>query len=147
MLTDRRDISALQVLNAYKSKQPLIEKRHELLKSNLAVTPAFLKNVSRLEAYLLIHYIAVTVHALIERELRAGMRRQKVKELPLYPESRECKAPTTRRIIDVFQSLQRHVLFSQGQHVQTFGPELSELHETILRLLGLTPAGYHAAWR
>jgi transposase len=147
LLTDRRDLSALQVLNAYKSKQPLIEKRHALLKSTLAVTPAFLKNVSRLEAYLLIHYIAVTVHALIERELRAAMRRQKVKELPLYPESRECKAPTTTRIIDVFESLQRHLLFSRGQHVQTFGPELSQLHETILQLLGLAPTAYHAAWR
>ena len=135
------------MLNAYKSKQPLIEKRHELLKSTLAVTPAFLKNVSRLEAYLLVRYIAVTVHALIERALRAGMRTQKIKELPLYPERRECKAPTTTRIIDVFEPLQRHRLFSQNQEVKTFGPELSELHETILRLLGLTPAAYHAAWQ
>jgi transposase len=61
--------------------QPLVEKRHDLLKNTLEVTPMFLKSVSRLEAFLFLNYIAITVHAVIERQLRMAMAAQEIKKL------------------------------------------------------------------
>jgi transposase len=139
LLSNCRDLSIKEVLEAYKRKHPLIEKRHEMLKSVLGTTPLFLKNIGRVEAFLFLEYIAMTVHALIERELRKAMEREGIKKLPLYPEERECKAPTAARVIEVFGNLQRHILSGVGgQRVQNFMPEVSELQEKILRLLGIS---------
>ena len=41
----------------------------------------FLKSVSRLEAFLVLNYIAITVHAVIERQLRMAMAAQEIKTL------------------------------------------------------------------
>ena len=94
LLTNRRDLSFLDILACYKSKQPFVEKRHELLKNTLNITPAFLKSISRLEAFLFLAYVALTAHALMERELRKSMQDKKLKSLRLYPEARDCSAPT-----------------------------------------------------
>ncbi len=72
--------------------------------------------------------------------MRAGMAREKLDRLPLYPEERECKAPSTERILDVFASLQRHRLRRAGRLVQVFEPELNDLHRQILGLMRLTPS-------
>jgi transposase len=139
LLSNCRELSIKEVLEAYKRKHPLIEKRHEMLKSVLGTTPLFLKNIGRVEAFLFLEYIAMTVHALIERELRKAMEREGIKKLPLYPEERECKAPTAARVIEVFGNLQRHILSGEkGQRVQIFMPEVSELQEKILGLLGFS---------
>ncbi|MEE8372726.1 MAG: transposase, partial [Dehalococcoidia bacterium] len=45
-------LSILAVLDAYKSKQPFLEKRHHLFKNVEAATPMYLKSVSRIEALL-----------------------------------------------------------------------------------------------
>lgn len=147
LLTDCVDFSMRQVLEAYKSKQPLVEARHDLLKNTLEVTPAFLKSVPRLEAYLFAHYIAVTVHALIERELRNRMRAKRIKKLPLYPEGRDCKAPTMARISDFFEPLQRHILRKGRKEAQRFPPELTPLHEQVLKLIGMSTRKYHTSWQ
>jgi len=139
LLSNCRELSIKEVLEAYKRKHPLIEKRHEMLKSVLGTTPLFLKNIGRVEAFLFLEYIAMTVHALIERELRKAMEREGIKKLPLYPEERECKAPTAARVIEVFGNLQRHILSGEkGQRVQIFMPEVSELQDKILGLLGFS---------
>jgi len=139
LLTNCPDLSVKQVLEAYKRKQPLIEKRHEMLKTVLEAAPLWLKNVGRVEAFLFLEYVALTVHALVERELRQAMEREGVKMLPLYPEERECEAPTAARVFEVFGTLQRHVLSKGGKEVQKFLPELTNLHRQILRLLGVPP--------
>jgi transposase len=137
LLSNCGDLSIKEVLEAYKRKHPLIEKRHEMLKSVLRTTPLFLKNIGRVEAFLFLEYIAMTVHALIERELRTAMKREGIKKLPLYPEERDCTAPTAARVIEVFENLQRHILSGEeGQRVQTFMPEVTELQKKILGLLG-----------
>lgn len=139
LLTNCPDLSKLEVLTAYKSKQPFVEKRHDLLKNTLAVTPVFLKSISRFEAFLFLGYVSITVHALIERELRKAMQSNKLKGLPLYPEDRDCRAPTMARLIEVFGNLQRHKLSKAGRTVQRFDPELTELQQQILTLLQLSP--------
>jgi len=146
LVTNDRKASMLEVLTAYKSKQPLIEKRHDLLKNTLEVTPAFLKNIGRLEAFLFLTYIAITVHALIERHLRMAMANQKIKKLPLYPEGRQCRTPTMARLIDNFEALQRHVLLKGRTVIQQFVPELTDLHRKLLDLLGLSTNAYQNRW-
>jgi transposase len=139
LLTNCDDLSFLEILTAYKTKQPLVEKRHDLLKNTLEVTPAYLKSISRLEAFLFMSFVGITVHALIERELRKAMEVHKLEALPLYPENRECRAPTMARLIEVFGNLQRHILSKAGEMVQRFDPELTELQQQILGLLRLSP--------
>ena len=47
--------------------------------------------------------------------------------------------PTAARVIEVLGNLQRHILSAEGgQRVQTFMPEVSELQEKTLGLLGIT---------
>lgn len=139
LITNCKDLSLQVILEAYKF-QPKLEKRHEQLKSVQNVAPVWLKNVSRIEALLFLYFVALLVHALLEREVRAGMARQKLDRLPLYPEERECKSPSTGRILDVFAPLQRHRLCKAGRLVRVFEPELNDLHRQILRLMQLPPS-------
>lgn len=142
LLTNCHDLSMKQVLEAYRRKQPLIEKRHEMLKTVLAATPMFLKNVARVEAFLFLEYVALTVHALVERELRQAMQQQGVKKLALYPEERECEAPTAARVFEVFAPLQRHELSKGGKVAQVFLPEVTVLQKKILKFLGIPVTRY-----
>ena len=128
-------------------KQPFVEQRHDLLKNVLEIPPAFLKSVSRLEAFLFLTYVALTVHALIERQLRLGMQQQHTGPLPLYPEGRECAAPTMARLLDVFGDLRRNVVRDAGTIVKVFPPELRDVHTTTLGLLGITARQYQASWK
>lgn len=137
LITNRKKLSIREVLDAYKSKQPQIEKRHHLLKSVLAAMPALLKSISRLEALLLVQYVALTVHALIERELRRAMVARGLDQLPLYPERRRCRAPTADRILEIFGSVQRHDLSKEGNSVQRFDAELDPLQRKLLQLLAI----------
>jgi transposase len=142
LITNCPDLPHLDVFLAYRGRQPLVEQRHDLLKNTLEVAPAFLKNVGRLEAFLLLEFIALVVHALLERQIREAMNDDSIDHLPIYPEQRPCKAPTMSRLMDLFQNLQRHVLFDNGTIVQVFGPDLTTLQRDILKMLGLSEIIY-----
>lgn len=137
LITNRNklELSQREVLHAYKSKQPMIEQRHDLLKNVLDVMPALLKSISRLEALLFVQYVALTVHALIERQLRRAMSARGVEQLPLYPEKRRCKAPTTDRVLEIFGDLQCHRLTKNGTTVQRFDPPLTWMQRKLLQFL------------
>lgn len=134
LITNDRDLSLKAILEAYKF-QPKLEKRHEQLKSVQNLAPVWLKNISRIEAVLFLYFIALLVHALLEREVRQGMKRSGIEHLPLYPEDRECHAPSTERVLEVFSTLQRHRLRRQGRLIETFEPQLTDLHRQILAIL------------
>lgn len=142
LVTNRLDLSPLQVYIIYHCNQPLVEKRHDLLKNTLQVTPAFLHSVSRLEALLFLEYLAVTVHALVERQLRLRMGENHLAHIPLYPEARECSAPTAQRVFEIFQHLQTHTLTKEGKKIRTFLPQLTELQRNVLALLEMSPLNY-----
>jgi len=141
LVTNDKDLSALEVLQAYK-RQPQIERRFEHLKTDFVVAPVYLKDVGRIEAFLGVYFLALLVEALIERELRRAMEREGVKSLPLYPEGRDCRRPTTRRVLDLFAPIQRHVFTRNGAEPVVLVTELSPLHRQVLRLLGLSPDIY-----
>ena len=96
LLTNDRSLSPEQVLDAHK-RQPMVEKRFEQAKSVHEIAPVFLKNEGRIEAFFFLYFLALLVQALVEREMRQGMAREAIEELPLYPEDRRCRRPTTRR--------------------------------------------------
>jgi hypothetical protein len=94
------------------------------------------------EAFLCVYFFALLAEALLERELRRAMEREGMESLPLYPEGRDCRRPTARRLIDVFALLQRHILSRRGEDPVVLLTDLAPLHRKILRLLGLTTTIY-----
>jgi len=134
-------MSPLEVLSSYKY-QPFIEKRHEQLKTAAEVVPVNFKAPERIEAFLFLFFIAVTVHALIERQVREAMKARGLKSIPLYPEERKCRAPTADKILGLFEPLRRHRLFECGRPVKTFWDELTDVQRTLLELLEIPTSAY-----
>lgn len=144
LITNLADWTAADVLQAYK-RQPIIEKRFSQLKTDFCVAPVYLKSVTRIVGLLTIYFFALMVQSLLERELRQAMAAQGVPSLPLYPEGRSCTRPTTRRVLDVFEPLARHTIFtSEGDDFELYTTELAPIHRTILKLLGIPTADYRA---
>jgi len=141
LLTNDRSLSPAQVLQAHKG-QPTIEKRFEQIKTVHQIAPVFLKNEGRIEALFTLYFLALLVQALIERELRLAMKREHIAELPIYPEQRLCKRPTTEQILRLFSLAERHMLVSNGRAVQVFNPQLTELQRQLLHLLGVPHQAY-----
>jgi transposase len=141
LVTNDTHLSAFDVLQAYKG-QPQIEKRFEQLKTDFAVAPVFLKDVGRIEALLGVYFLALLLEALMERELRQAMARAGIDSLPLYPEGRPCRCPTVRRLLDLFEPIQRHTLQPACGEATTRVSELTPLQRQLLRLLGVSAAAY-----
>ncbi len=59
-----------------------------------------------------VNFLALMARTLLERELRNAMAERRLAALPLYPEGRACRRPTTRHLIDLFEPIQRHSLFT-----------------------------------
>ena len=134
-------LPTLELLRTYKY-QPCIEKRHEQLKTAAAVVPVNFKSVERIEAFLFLYFLAVTLHALIERQVRRAMAARGLPTIPLYPEERECRAPTADKILQVFEPLRKYHLRRNGRLTQTFADPLSEIQTTILHLLDIPASTY-----
>jgi transposase len=142
-LTNDRSLTPAQVLTAHKG-QPRIEKRFEQLKSVHEIAPVFLKNEGRIEALFTLYFLALLVQALIERDLRQAMRAAKIEQLPLYPEARACRRPTTEHILRLFSYAERVSVLAQGEVVRVFPPQLTELQRQVLNLLGVPFSAYLA---
>jgi transposase len=136
LLTNDRTLTAAQVLEGHKG-QPTIEKRFQQTKTVHEIAPVCLKNEGRIEALFTLYFLGLLVPALIERELRLAMKREQIQELPLYPEQRRCKRPTTEQVLRLFSLVERHVLLDEGQPVQVFDVELTDLQRQVLALLGV----------
>jgi transposase len=141
LVSNDEHLTALDVLHAYK-RQPQIEKRFEQLKTDFAIAPVFLKDVGRIEALFCVYFVVLLVEALLERELRQAMAREEIASLPLYPEGRPCRCPTARRLLDLFEPIQRHTFQQADAEPTTLVTELSPLQRRLLRLLGLPTTIY-----
>jgi transposase len=139
LITNEMTMSARDLLLAYK-EQPMIEKRFAQLKTDFVVAPVLLKEVSRIQALLCVYFLALLVEALLERELRRAMEREGIASLPIYPEARGCRRPTARKVIDLFEDVQRHELSAGRRPAVVFNTKLNRLQRRILRLLGMPRA-------
>jgi len=141
LITCDRDLDDAAVLAAYRY-QPNLERRHHLLKSVQDAAPILLHSPARIEALFCCQFLALLIAALIEREVRNGMTRAALDTIELYPELRDCKAPSTERILEIFTTVSRHQLHRDGTPVQTFQPELTAQQQQVLDLLGLPHRAY-----
>ncbi len=141
LLTNDRSLSNAQVFEAHK-RQPSIEKRFAQVKNVFEIAPVLLKNEGRIEALFFVYFLAMLVQALIERELRLAMQREKIEALALYPEERTIQRPTAEQIMRLFSLTQRHILEHEGQTVRIFEPQMTDLQNQILKLLGVPRSAY-----
>lgn len=142
LVTNDRTLPAEEILKAYK-RQANIEKRFSQLKTQFQITPVFLKSISRIVALLTVYYFALLIQALIERDLRRSMKREGIDALQIYPEQRNCKAPTTRRTLHLFDNIERHELTTpNSKSPSVFATELSEAQELVLQLLQISRDDY-----
>jgi transposase len=139
LISNEPSMSAKELLLSYK-EQPMIEKRFGQLKTDFVVAPVFLKEVSRIQALLCVYFLALLVESLLERELRRAMEREGIASLPLYPEGRACRRPTARKVIDLFEGVQRHEMSAGRRPAVIFTTKLSRLQRRILRLLNMRGA-------
>ena len=140
-LVTNTPLSALEVLKKYKY-QPHLEKRHFLCKSVLEVSPVFLKNNDRIEALMLVCFVAQLVAALMERAVRQNMARCAIKALPILPEGRYSKTPTWTQILEAFAPRTKEELHEKDQLIHVFIDPLTELQQTLLQLLEIDAAIY-----
>jgi transposase len=138
MVTNHKTLTPLELYDIYKY-QPYLEKRNEQLKSVLAVAPVFLKKPERVQALLLLYFLALLIYALIERDVRRRMIDCGIEYLPLYPEARLCKAPTTDIVLGAFEGIRRSQLVDpDGNVLRTFYDELPSVALKILKLLRIS---------
>jgi transposase len=141
LITNDTTLTDAEVLAAY-HYQPNLERRHHLLKSVQDATPLLLRSPARIEALLCCQFLALLLAALIERQIRTAMAAAHTRDIPLYPELRACTAPSAERVLEIFTDLTRHQLRRNGQHVQTFEPELDPLQRQVLELLAVPTTAY-----
>ncbi|MEK7315930.1 MAG: IS1634 family transposase [Candidatus Eisenbacteria bacterium] len=143
LLSNDRSLTPAQVLEAHK-RQPVLEKRFEQIKTVHEIAPVFLKNEGRIEALFFLYFLGLFTQALIERELRAAMKRERTTSLPLYPEQRACRRPTSEQVLRLFSLTERSILLRGGRTLQVFDPEWTPLQRQALSLLGVPMRVYRS---
>jgi len=132
-----------EVLKIYKY-QAFVEKRHEQLKSVAEVVPINFKSPARIDAFLFLFFVALTISALLERQLRNAMAAHQIDSLPIYPEARPCKAPTACKILSLFAHVRRHRLLDGDRHLKTFWDPIANAQRTVLELLDIPASQFGA---
>lgn len=139
LITNEPSTSELDLLLSYKH-QPAIERRFEQMKTDFVVAPVYLKETSRIQALLCVYFMVLLTESVLERELRRAMAKKGIESLPLYSEDRACRHPSARRVIDLFEDVQRHTLSKGKEPPIEFVTELTPLQRKVLRLLGMSDA-------
>ena len=96
--------------------------------------------MSRIQALLCLYFFVLLVQVLLERELRRAMARHQIESLPLYPEGRACRHPTTPQLIELFENVQRQELVVGKKPPVVMITKLSQLQRRIVSLLGMRMA-------
>jgi transposase len=129
----KRKHSIAMVLAKYR-EQSKVEKRFHHLKGPLAVTPMFLENPKRIAGLLIVLTWALTVLALMERQVRKNLKGQPL--YGLYPENRPSPAPTGPRLLEKFETMCIVIIHDEsGTHRRL--TQLSNIQREILKLLSL----------
>jgi len=133
LVTDLERASKKDVLLIYKY-QPYIEKRFSQIKTEHEIAPVYLKKPQRVAGLLHAYFIALAVTALIERQVRTGMFKRGIQELPLLPEGRMTATPTAARILEAFTNVSWYE-FERAGEIVAFPIKLSPLQQQLLDLL------------
>ena len=141
LLSTDATLSAKEALLAYKY-QPRLEKRFQQLKSIHNVAPTLCKKIERVDAMMMLFFIALIIQSLIERTVRQSMSDNLIDAIALYPEHRLAYHPTTAKIVDRFQELSVCRLMEGDKLVNEFRDPLNDIQLSVLSLLGMTEAQY-----
>ena len=134
ILRKKSTIEAVKVLKHYKY-QPCVEKRHSLLKSVIEVASVYLKNNDRIEAFMFVYFIAQSLTALIERDIRLEMKNKGVEKIKILPEQRPTGTPTREQICRIFENIFHYELYSGKKTLKTFSDNLLPNQLVVLDLL------------
>ncbi len=115
-------------------EQSKVEKRFHHMKGPLAVTPMFLENPKRIAGLLIILMWALTVLALMERQVRKNLKGEPM--YGLYPENRPSPAPTGPKLLEKFATLCIVIIHDKGGTQRRLA-QLSDTQRKILKLLDL----------
>ncbi len=135
-------LDASEVLKKYKS-QPFLEKRMYTKKTVLGVAPVFLKKEKRIEAILLLYFIALMIVSLVERKIRMNMEKEKIEKLPILPQGMNTKNPTWNNIRYFYRNVHYSQIIRDGLCIQAVVKGLTALHEQVNRLLEIPDLVYN----
>ena len=142
-LITNSDLKGSEVLRIYKN-QPYLEKRMYTTKSILNVAPVFLKKPKRIESITFLYFIALMIVSLMERNIRKNMAERKIEKLPILPNGMNTKHPTWNNINYFFRNVHLGHVQKQGQIIHTTLKGITQTHELVLQLLGVSPSIYAA---
>ena len=111
----------------------------------IEAAPLTLKSNTRIDALGFCLYVALLVHALVERELRQAMAAAGIASLPLYHEDRSCSASTAARVFELFEPLCQTAIFHVRDLLTVTPPTLDPLQRQILTLLNVPHRAYQSA--
>ena len=134
LITNHHELEAAEVLRMYK-RQSFLEKRMYTKKSILDVAPVFLKDVKRIEAVMLLYFIALMIVSLIERNIRMNMEKKKIEKLPILPQGMNTDKPTWNNIRYFFRNIHLAVILKDKVSIQSTVQGLSELHQLMCGLM------------
>ncbi|MHB1533357.1 MAG: IS1634 family transposase [Acidimicrobiales bacterium] len=137
-------LPAAELLRIYKA-QPHLERRHATFKGVIEAAPLTLKSDARIDALGFCLYVALLIHALVERDLRRAMASRGIDGLPLYYEDRACRTPTAARVFELLEPLCSTAVFQAGELLAIAPPTLDPLQRQILSLLKVPHSTYTAA--
>ena len=126
----------LAVTLAKYKEQSKVERRIHHLKGPLAVAPMFLKNPERIAGLLCILIWALMVLALMERQVRRGLKGKPL--YGLYPENRPSPAPTGPALLDCFQTLCIVIVIEHGTTTRRLA-QPTNIQRELIRLLDIPP--------
>lgn len=141
LLCTDEDLTAKEALVAYKY-QPHLEKRFWLFKKILSAAPLLFKKIERVESIMFVLFLALILQAVIEREIRQGMKRAKIEAIPVYPEHRLAYHPTTAKVFDRFENICTHLLIQGDKVTDEYRDTLTDVQTEILTLLGIPEDTY-----
>ena len=119
-----------------------MEKRFAQFKSIHHAAPLYFKKIERVEANMFLFFVALIIQALIEREIRINMEKKNIESLPIYPEERDSKYPTTHSIMNVFKDISRYQVKAAQEIIEEYQDELNKTQIQLLSFLNISPKEY-----
>jgi transposase len=136
LLCTDQNLTAKEALLAYKY-QPRLEKRFSQFKSYLNAAPLLFQKIERVEAMMLLYFLAMILQAVIERRIRAKMKQDEIDALPIYPEDRPAAHPTTTKIFALFEGVSTYTIEQGTRRKQEYRDKLTPIQIKVLSLLGI----------
>ncbi|EFK08755.1 conserved hypothetical protein [delta proteobacterium NaphS2] len=91
-----------------------------------------------------LYFIALMIVSLMERNIRKNMAEQGVEKLPILPNGMNTKKPTWNNLNYFFKNVHLSMVEKQDKIIQTVTKGVTQLHEFVLKLLGVPPSVYAA---